>query len=110
MKLDPQTCPIGTRGFIPPTTSFEFERDGTFDWFKQPFVVLNSQRQWITINDPDNDGLELLPDVEVFADWESAVRHTLEFEREEAFAMRRDAQELLDQIHKVENWLKEHGN
>lgn len=112
MKLDAATEPIGTKGFLPPGTSFEFSSpDDDFEWFKYPAVVLNDDRKWELIGAGSAEYSIIAGcAASVYRDWQSAVRHTIDSEREEAYEMLRDAYALLTQVSKVEKWLNNQGD
>lgn len=117
MKLDPEKCPIGTVGYLPPGGADDFSNPDDFAWFKEPSVALGADRKWHSINPDPRDntfagGDERNTEISVFADWKSAVRYALDRERENAKAFIEDArkeiaefEKTIEQANIVEQWL-----
>ena len=111
MRLDLKTCPIGTVGFFAPYLLSEFDGNDSdpFEWFREPAVVLNQSREWMSLKD-HQPGKVHAEGSEVFADWKSAVKHTIEQQLRQVERLRNEANELNEEALKVTRWLAEHGN
>ena len=102
MRLDPATCNVGTKGYIPPSTTGAFGGPDDFEWFSSDPVLLNADGRWIS-----SDNRVMSEGTTVYSDWKEAVEHTIRAEMDSAMAQIQEAVRDYGDTAKVRAWLNE---
>lgn len=110
MRLDPNTAAIGTKGYMPMDLADFYAAEPEIESFQEPTVFLGEDRQWRIIRstlDSLEDGDPIDQKTPVYSDWQSALRHVIDSERQALEAEVEEANRFLECLKKLEQLLSD---
>jgi len=108
--IDRTTAPIGTTGYLAPSSSYDFEGDEDWELIRAPYAVLNEQRQWVAAERKQDiaecwNSEELL----LFGTSEEAIRYAMLSQIKDAMAQISEAKNDIDSALKILDRLDSEG-
>lgn len=109
--IDRLTAPIGTRGYLAPSSAYDFEGDDDWEFMREPYAVLNEQRQWVGIEAPYSQGVVAWSSDELllFGSSDEAIRYAMLSQIKDAMNQISEAKNDIDSALKILERLDSEG-